>query len=270
MPISYMELMQTQKEVILVIVVTGFLFFILISYILTMLSFHKKKQLGFQKEVELIKANFEKELLKTQLEIQEETFQHISLELHDNVGHFLSLAKLHLTTMNGSLPVEVNEKLEASVLLLTYSLNEIRNISKSLNTENIKSNGLIKTVEQQVEQLHKSGQFVIHFSISGKTCYLEDQKEIVLFRIIQEALNNIVRHSKADTISITLHYDEQKLLLAISDNGIGFNVIEALNGEAHASSGLKNIIKRSSLINATHEIVSKPGEGTKINIITPF
>lgn len=262
--------MQTQKEVILIIVVISFLFFILISYILTMLFFHKKKQLGFQKEVELIKANYEKELLKTQLEIQEETFQHISLELHDNVGHFLSLAKLHLTTMNGSVPKEISEKLEASVSLLTSSLDEIRNISKSLNTENIKSNGLIKTVEQQVEQLKKSGQFIIHFIISGKTCYLEDQKEIVLFRIIQEALNNIVKHSKANTINITLHYEEQRLLLTISDNGIGFDVHDALHYETHSSSGLKNIIKRSSLISAEHEIASKPGAGTKINIITPY
>ncbi|MEJ7766175.1 MAG: ATP-binding protein [Chitinophagaceae bacterium] len=262
--------MQTQREVILYIIVTGFLFFILISFILTMLFFHKRRQISFLKEVELIKANFEKELLKTQLEIQEETFQHISLELHDNVGHFLSLAKLHLTTLNGSVPKQVNEKLEDSVQLITCSLNEIRNISRSLNTENIRSNGLIKTVEQQVEQLQKSGQFKINFIVSGKTCYMDDQKEIVLFRIVQEVLNNIVKHSNAAVVDVRMDYDEHHLCLNITDNGVGFNVEDALKQEMQNSSGLKNIIKRSSLINAVHQINSEPGKGTIINIITPY
>ncbi|MEO6000820.1 MAG: ATP-binding protein [Chitinophagaceae bacterium] len=262
--------MQTQKEIILLIVATTFLLFILLSFIVTMLFLNKNQQNGFLKEVELIKSNFEKELLKTQLEIQEETFQHISLELHDNVGHFLSLAKLHLTTLRIPIHEELTKKMDAAALLIAYSLDEIRNISKSLNPENIKSNGLIKTVEQQIEQLQKSGQFTINFTLSGKTCYLEDQKEIVLFRILQESLNNIVRHSKANLIHIKLHYDEQKLLLSIHDNGIGFNIDHLYRNEKHNSSGLKNIIKRSSLLNATHEILSIPGEGTTIKIITPY
>ncbi len=262
--------MQSQKELILLIVSSTFLFFILMSFIVTMLFFNKRQQHGFLKEVDIIRSNFEKELFKTQLEIQEETFQHISLELHDNVGHFLSLAKLHLTTLNILLPDDAIEKLNAATSLIARSLDEIRNISKSLNTENIKSYGLIKTVQQQIEQLKKSGQFIVNFIITGRTCYLEDLKEIVLFRIMQESLNNIVKHSKATIIHINLQYDEEKLLLSIHDNGIGFQVENSLCNENLYSSGLKNIIKRSSLINASPEILSSPGEGTTINITTPY
>jgi two-component system NarL family sensor kinase len=262
--------MQSQKDVVLFILFTTFLFFILVCFILTMLFLHNKQKDGLLKELELVKSDFEKELFETQLEIQEETLQHISLELHDNVGHFLSLAKLQLTTMNVPLPRDVTEKLEATESLLTYSLNEIRSISKNLNTENIKSYGLIKTVEQQIEQLKKSGSFSINLDVRGKACFLDDQKEIVLFRITQEALNNIVRHSKANHIDIGFNYGEDRLLLAICDNGIGFDVKDFLHSTVHRTSGLKNIIKRSSLINATHEISSVPGEGTKIVITTPY
>ena len=262
--------MQPQKEIILFIVSTTILLFILLGFIVVVLFINRQQQHGFFKEVELIKSNFQKELLKTQLETQEETFQHISLELHDNVGHFLSLAKLYLTTLKVPMPTDVMEKMDATALLISYSLDEIRNISKTLNTENIKSIGLIKTVEQQVEQLKKLGQFSINFALSGKICYLEDQKELYLFRILQESLNNIVRHSKADMVQVKLHYDEQKLILSIYDNGVGFDVDHLLQNEKYNASGLKNIIKRSSLLNATHEILSTPGEGTTIKIITPY
>ena len=263
------SLMHTQKEIIFFIATLVFLI-IVVCFIATMVYFSKKQQHGFIKEVQLLKSNFEKELFRTQVEIQEETFQHISLELHDNVGHFLALAKLHLTTFTLPLPQEVTEKIDAATLLIAHSLDEIRGISRSLNTENIKSNGLIKTVRQQIEQLNKFRQFNVDLIITGRTCYLEDLKEIVLFRIMQESLNNIVKHSKANMIHIKLHYYEEKLLMSIHDNGIGFKVEASLCNENQSSSGLKNIIKRSSLINAIPEILSSPGNGTTINIITPY
>ena len=261
--------MHTQKEIILFIATLIFLF-ILICFIVTLVFSSKRQQHVFIKEVRLIRSNFEKELFRTQVEIQEQTFQHISLELHDNVGHFLALAKLHLTTFTLPLPQEVTEKIDAVTLLIARSLDEIRSISRSLNTENIKSNGLIKTVRQQIEQLNKFRQFKVDFTITGRTCYLDDLKEIVLFRIMQESLNNIVKHSKANMIYIKLHYYEEKLLMSIHDNGIGFRVETSLCNENQSSSGLKNIIKRSSLINAIPEILSRPGNGTTINIITPY
>ncbi len=264
------NIMQIQKEILLFIALSTSLLFILIRFVVTTLLFNKKQQHRFLKEVDLIKSKFEQELFKTQLETQEETFQHISLELHDNVGHFLSLAKLHLTTLNIPLPDEAIEKINASTLLIAHSLDEIRNISKSLNTEHIKSNGLIKAIQQQIEQLNKFEQFTVNFIITGRICYLEDLKEIILFRITQESVNNIVKHSNADIVEIILHYDEDKLLLSIRDNGIGFKVENLLHDENQTSSGLKNIFKRSSLINAVPEILSSPGKGTTINIITPY
>jgi len=262
--------MQPQKEIILFIVATTFLLFILLSFIVTILFLNKQQQHGFVKELELVKAGFEKDLLQAQMDVQEQTFQHISLELHDNVSHFLSLAKLQLTTLKKPMPDELLEKMDTTTQLITNSLDEIRNISKSLNTENIKSIGLVKTVQQQIEQIKKLGQFTINFTLSGKICYLDDQKEIILFRIVQESLNNIVRHSKASLIQVQLHYEVEKLVLSIHDNGIGFNVENLHQKENCHSVGLKNIIKRSSLLNATHKITSTPGKGTTIIIITPF
>lgn len=262
--------MQNQKNIIALILLTTFLLLVLVSFIFFILFLHQKKQLAFEREMEVLEARYEKELLKTQLEIQEETFEHISLELHDNVGHFISLAKLYLTTLNNVFTKEASEKIEASVLLLGLSLEEIRNISRSLNTENIKSNGLIKTMEQQIKQIERAGIFTIEFDVFGKTCFMDDQKELVLFRIVQEAFNNILKHSKASKIKIRMQYYEHEMDLIINDNGIGFNVNNMLQRCKSNTSGLKNIIKRSCLINATHEIISISDIGTTIKIVTPY
>lgn len=262
--------MQIIKEIILAISSSSILVYFLAGLIIMMLIVYKRQHRGFSKEIDLIKSGFERDIFKAQLEIQEETFEHISLELHDNVAHVLSLAKLHLTTFKTPLPDKVMEKVDAAILLITQSLDEIRTISKSLNSENIKTNGLIKTVQQQIEELDKIGQFKVYFTITGRSCYLEELKEIVLFRIVQESFNNIVKHSKASLVHIRLHYDEGKLLLSIHDNGIGFIVENSLSQENRHTSGLKNILKRSFLINAIPEILSIPDKGTTINITTPY
>ena len=260
--------MQAEKNLDM-FVFSATLFFVLVCFIITILFVHNREKTGFLKKVEQLKLHFEQELFKTQLEIQEETFQHISLELHDNVGHFLSLAKLHLTSIHSPVPKHVNEKLGSCVCMLTRALSEMRSISTGLNHENIKSNGLIKAVQEQVEQLRRSGSFTIECTVTGNTRYLDDEKEIVLFRMIQEALNNIVKHSKASRIEICFQYKEAQLTLRIADNGTGFNVEAFLRGK-HRTSGLDHLMKRSTLIHASCNISSSPGNGTVISITTPF
>jgi signal transduction histidine kinase len=261
--------MQSQQEFILLIVASAFLILILVGSVITMFFFRKKHH-KFLNEVEQVKINLKKELFKTHLEIQEDTFEFISLELHDHVGHFLSLARLHLTTFGVPIAEEIKEKMEAANLLIGQSLEEIRNISRSLNGENIKNNGLIDTVHQHIEQLEKAGPFKVKLTITGTTCYLDDVKETVLFRIMQESLNNIVKHSKASLIHIILHYNGKELILTIRDNGVGFRVENYLNGKKQQCSGLKNIVKRCSMINAQAEIISMPEKGTTISITTPY
>lgn len=261
--------MQNVEVNITGVLISALIVLLLAFCILFILFQYKKRQDFFLKEMELLKMNYEKELLKAQLEIQEQTFQHISLELHDNVGHYISLAKLHLLTLTGK-DDDFTGKLESSVNLLGTSLQEIRTLCSNLNTNNLKHNGLIKTVEQQVKQLIKSGKFEVNFSVCGKTVYMDEKKELILFRIIQEALNNIIKHSKAEQIFIELQYFEHSMQLTIRDNGMGFDADEFIKSKTAHSSGIQNIVNRSSLINAIPEISSIRGKGTTVQITTPY
>lgn len=259
--------MQDKEIVISIVIICTLLIIILIGFIAVILLLYQKKQNLFNTKLEGIKANYDKELLKTQLEIQEYTFQYISREIHDNIGQFISLAKLHLNTL------EIRENTSAqrigdAVDLLTRALDELRDLSRSLSLEVIRNGGLTKAIEQLVTQLQKPDIAEVIYEIRGDYQFLDEQKEIFILRILQEAINNVIRHSRAGNIKIILTYENNQLTLLIRDDGIGFNT--AIIQDQKNTSGLSNMMKRANMINATFEIESALQRGTTIIIVVPY
>jgi two-component system, NarL family, sensor kinase len=258
-------------EVIYSILVTTTLIALLVCFVIYVLVTYKKNHNRFVQELQTINSNFEKELLATQLEIQEQTFQHISQDLHDNIGQIISLTNLSVSNMMDTSDEKVKDRAKHAMGLLARCLDEVRTLSKSLSSENIKNIGLAAAIINELQQIEKTGAFQIYSMLTGKSRCLTEEKELVLFRIFQESINNIIKHSSAETVCVSLHYGESNFHLGITDDGIGFDVDGKLkNCGANCSSGLRNIIRRSMLINASYSITSDNKEGTKINIITPY
>jgi len=130
----------------------------------------------------------------------------------------------------------------------------------------ILNNGLIRALEFETEQLQKSGKYKIGLSVNGESVFMDAKKELVLFRIVQEALNNIMKHSDASSISIHMDFSEAVLLLEIRDNGKGFR------SDAHdfRGNGLMNMKKRALALNGRFSINSTPGQGTTIQLNIPM
>src|SRR5882762_9719782 len=147
--------MQDKEIVISVVIICTLLIIILIGFITVILLLYGKNQNLFNIRLEGIKANYDKELLKTQLEIQEYTFQYISREIHDNIGQFISLAKLHLNTLDIRNNAQTTLRVKDAVELLTRALDELRDLSRSLSSEIIRNGGLTRAIEQLVVQLQK-------------------------------------------------------------------------------------------------------------------
>jgi two-component system, NarL family, sensor kinase len=243
--------------VCLVAAMAGFIAWILFAY--------QKKQTAFQTQLEAIRNNYEKELLKTQLEIQEQTFQYISREIHDNVGQFISLAKLNLNMLNLNNKESIRLQVYNSTELLTRALDDLRDLSKSFSSDMIRDAGLIKAIEMQVSQLQKTESYDIVFEVRGNYDYMQDERELILFRIIQEAINNIIRHANAKQIIIILSCSEESLEIYIHDNGKGFDTSHISN---HGG-GIRNMKKRANLIHAGFKMESSPQKGTSIFINSP-
>ena len=228
-------------------------FFVLLAYLVT----NRKNKLISEKK--LMQTQFQQSLLQTQLEIQEQTLKNISEEIHDNVGQVLSLAKLNLFTFeNTSEP-----KLQDTKNLVSKAINDLRNLSRSMHGDIIAQLGLQQSIANELAIIKNTRQFITKLNFSGKAYKLDQQKEMVLFRIVQEALNNSIKYSKAKNISVGLNYESTCFLLTITDDGTGFDTLNT------TGIGLKSMQNRSALIGAVFSLDSQPGTGTTISIELP-
>jgi two-component system NarL family sensor kinase len=260
--------MQDKEVVISIVIICTLLIIILIGFIAVILLLYQKKQNLFNSRLVGIKANYDKELLKTQLEIQEDTFQYISREIHDNIGQFISLAKLQLNTLDMADGRPATQRIDDAVDLLTRALDELRDLSRSLSSEIIRNGGLPSAMEQLVIQLQKLATPEVIYELIGDYQFLDEQKEIFILRILQEAINNVIRHSGATTIHITLTYENNSLTMIVLDNGRGF--APPLIQDQKNTSGLINMRKRAKMIDASFQVESILNTGTVITLIVPY
>ena len=241
-----------------------------ITLIIATLYFYSIKESKLKGDLIDLKSKHEKEVLLAQLEIQEDTFRKISREIHDNISLGLTLAKLQLNNAIIS-DSKDTDTLMGTVDLISKSLVDLNDISKSLDAKQMVAHGLINALRSEVDVIKKSGLLEAELEMSGEPVYLDAETDLILLRIFQEACNNIIKHANAKRIDVDLYYKPDELLMKITDDGNGFD-IDAVrsNREIRKMSGLKNLETRAQLINATFEIISFPKVGTTINIKIPI
>lgn len=245
------------------LVLAGFIIFFFVMYI--------RRKTKYLVEKQQLQSQFQQELLRTQLEIQEQTLKTISQEIHDNIGQVLSLAKLNLNRMDVTKQTELEEKIKDSKNLVSKAIQDLRDLSKTLNTDNIAAIGLIRAIEYELEMIRKTGSHQISLETEGNIVRLDGQKELIVFRIIQEVLNNIIKHAEASSIMIKASYSGDKLCLLISDNGKGVD-LRSLNTESNNNFGLgiRNMHSRAKLVNADFIMNSVIGKGTSVQLTIPL
>ena len=246
------------------VIVTGMFFALLVFSVVYFVVLYRSKQLKNKKEQEEREANYSQELLKTQLEVQEQTLNYISSEIHDNITQILSFVKLTLGSIASGIEEEKKTKVMETRELVAQTITDLRDLSKSLSFEHIASFGLIRTIENEVERVNKSGLLAISLEQEGASYPLGEQRELVLFRIFQESLNNTLKHSGATHLKIMLQYDADLFILTLEDDGSGFS---AKTLESKSGSGLRNIENRAALIGGTATIDSSPGKGCNIKVV---
>lgn len=256
-------MLQEDKDVIIFIIAGTALLLLLGLFIISFLFFYQKKQSSYIKEKVQLKNNFRQELLKTQLEVHEQTLNHVSQEIHDNIGQVLSFIKLNLGAIKNLPESEKQERIAESRELVSHVINDLRDLSKSLSYESIADNGLAENIRTELDRINKTGNFSIEFNLTGQSFPLGQQRELVVFRIFQECLQNIIKHSKANHLKITLQYSTELFNLIIQDDGIGFCPDEM---KEQGGSGLKNMKSRAKLIGATISITSSSGKGCITNV----
>jgi signal transduction histidine kinase len=207
------------------------------------------------------KANYKNDLAKEVFRAQEGERMKLGEELHDNINQLLGVVKLYIehAMMNPSVK---DEMLKKSAQYLMQVINEIRALSKSLISPDMTEFGLINSVNELIESIIKIQNISIdlkdeRFSESA----LNDIEKLMLFRIMQEQLNNVLKHAHADSVGIELKNEGPHVSMTIKDDGVGFDMNNIKLGL-----GLKNIRHRLELFNGEMKLESAPGKGCKLEV----
>ena len=237
-----------------------------IAIVVLFLLFSRKNELN-RKEKEIMRAAYDKIILQSQLEIQEQTFGVISSELHDNVGQVLSLAKVQVNIM------DQKDEMDRAMLMLireniSKALHDLRDIAKGLNSDRIRTLSIYDTVEEEIDRINRMGFLRAMLSRDGQECRLDEQKKLILFRIIQESIQNCVKHAAATELSVCFSCHEGCLKVSVRDNGRGFDQQEVL--ARSKGMGLGNISRRASLVGGEAFVESALNAGTSVHISIPY
>jgi signal transduction histidine kinase len=261
-----MRLLVTSTDVLLPMIAGTVLILALIIFIGYFLFLHYKTRQKFEWE----RQKHKEVLLQTEIEIKEQTLDHISRELHDNLGQMASLIKINLNLISNRINDEAKEQLNECITLTKQLTSDIKSLSLSLNSEHFSRIGLHEALRNEMERINKLSGLKIVLHATGNLQSLQHEHEIVLFRMCQEILHNILKHAGASRASISLDYTSDFLLVSVEDDGCGFEVSPSLpEANFRPGSGLINLRKRSQLIGADLAIESEKGRGTRIRIKAP-
>lgn len=204
-----------------------------------------------------------KEVLQAIIHAQERERHEISHELHDNVSQILTTCKLLLQAAvlrdDKTYLQQTNENLQKAI-------DEMRNISHRLNPATLKYIGLEGSVNDLLSKINNTGSIKIDFGYSVSAIdRVHDEIQLALFRIIQEQLNNVIKHADAKNLIIDLAEEKDRIRLTITDDGKGYD----LNSKKHGL-GLRNIFNRAEFHKGTAQIFTEPGKGFKLQVQIPL
>jgi signal transduction histidine kinase len=223
----------------------GLITLFIIIYLIRSKSFAKKQQ--------ILQEQFSQDLIKG----QEEERSRLARELHDSVGQKLML----LSKTTKKLGSENAEQLASS------TLEEVRSISRGLHPSNLERLGLTTAINALVYDINANTDLFFTENIENVDNLLSKEYELHLYRIIQESLSNIVKHSEAKAVKLNIQKEDSKLTVSINDNGKGFDIASK---KKSVSLGIKTLFERARIINAYIDLQSNIGKGTKLTISIPI
>jgi signal transduction histidine kinase len=246
-------------DIVLVYFIGTFAMLLLAGAIFFFFIVYQKKLLEKELEINKIKAEQQEKILRNTVQEQEKERKRISQDLHDEVGAMLSVVKLNIGRIEKKIDDGKPCKLATETkLYLDEVITRVRRISRDLMPPSLEKLGLSFALEDMVAWINKSDQIKVDFSNSGEPFRFGIKKELAVFRIIQELVNNALKHSNAAHISIKLRFSDKYLAVSVTDDGDGFEV-EKLKS---TGLGLMNLESRSELMGAPCKLNSSPGKGT--------
>jgi len=252
------------KELYFAYIAAVLVFVVMAIFIALFIILHKQKIKWARIEHNLLKASHEQQILQSQNEIKEVLMSSLSKELHDNVCQLLGSSKMLLGVTLRNNTLSETETVKLADETIGKAIDEIRTLSKSLSSEWLQQFDFIENIKQEVGRINATNQLSVIFTYSASIILKED-KQIILFRIVQEALQNVLKHAQAKNVQLSVGMDSEYIRLVVSDDGIGFNYNDQTKGL-----GTLNINQRVKLLGGIVQWDSIHNLGTTITIQIPI
>ena len=208
---------------------------------------------------------YKQELLRAEMEAREETVLHVGQGLHDNVGQLLTSARFLLGVTSRSLS-DVPETLQAVDETLAGAIKDLRSLSKTLSRDWLQEFDVLENLQLEIDRINAQGRMHAALDVAESSLPLKRNQQMLLFRVIQEGLQNVAQHADASIVIvyITLHSDQ--IRVAIADNGKGVN----RGYDLPAGLGLASMERRTSLLGGTIRWDLSPSKGVNVRVIVPI
>jgi signal transduction histidine kinase len=243
------------------IIAASGLFVFLALFIVAFVWRYNQQQKYFEAEKVNLELSLQKEATLAQLEMSEQLLMKISQEIHDNIGASLTLAKMQLALMDAS---TYQLKADRTMEILTRSIEDLRNLSKSINGNYILEQGLEKAIQRELEIINSSGAMLARFVSHADDLRLSNELEIVIFRAIQESMNNALKHSEGTEIEVQIVSTDADWIFKVIDNGRGMHLEQITK-----SVGLNSLKSRMLATGGRLEIQTELNVGTEVHCILP-
>jgi len=256
-----------KDTLILTLILFNIFFIAFISGIIIFVREYRKKKKLHLEELETINLQHKKELLETQVEIQTQTMKHIGKEIHDNVGQKLTLSSLYLQQLvfENKSP-QLNDSINDVNNIINESLNELRHLSKSLTDDTIENNSITELIDIECQKINQLKKCSFSYDDSPLTININSyQTKSILLRIVQEFMQNSLKHSQCKNIDISISNLKDELQMTLKDDGQGFDIMNLKSNGI----GLNNIKKRIKILNGTATLQSDK-TGTVLNLKIPI
>lgn len=261
-----------QNHIILGLLLAFLAMVLMAGFIVAFIVLYQRRQIKQEKYLGEVQRDYQRMLLETALDSEEAERRRMAEELHDDIGVMLSLTKMSVNQLQQKLGEREDESEMIGRVkgLLGETMANVRRISKALVPSTLEQFGLEAAIEDLVGKL-SSGPGVpqVVFAEGKEPVPRQSPKtELALFRIVQELINNAIKHANASQIKIEIYSSAGKIQLVVEDNGNGFDA-ESMRKSRAAGLGLKNIESRLSIINGTADYKNTT-PGTRVRIEVPL
>ncbi len=239
---------------------------ILAGAIVLFITFYQKKMFEARLKQQVLESQFQQKVLEATLDSQESERSRVAGDLHDSIGGMLSAIRVGLSALGKQLPNP--QLMDAQKQMLDDTIDSVRKISRELMPATLEKFGLIPAVRELCEKMQATTQIQIGVVELGETRPIDNRRQLMVYRITQELLNNAFKHSKATYIEVVFNFAEN-LYLIVEDNGIGIDP-KHMEESGRKSLGLFNIQSRVQLLSATVAIDRDKKDGSKITVSVPY